>query len=399
MDAENKSREEYVVSDSDDSNDSLEIECDICDMDFTSVKSYEQHLKSKRHNKMLEKKKLKEKFKKPSELEDNNDHDDDDEEQEELEFSCNICEKMFNEFSQYKAHMKGQVHSKNLKRLKLKEKLKDMEELIGSFVENDDDDDELFEKSFAHCTACQKSFSGPENYYGHLRSAAHEKKRKQQVLLEKLKKDNPDVKSGNNEDDEYFCEMCDKFFTGLIPYFTHMESAIHRKELKRAKMAEDLKEFYIRDEDGEFVCKECERSFNDPVLLKIHLIKKDHEKKKIKSDIMALLSNHPEIIPIKPSEYSDEEGETSENDKDHYDFLICNICHLSFSGIRNAQEHVKSKKHLKVKQQRKELKALKKKLKRMNSNPENKSELPNLHSSEYSEMVSQAGNDIPNNAL
>ncbi|XP_035221335.1 zinc finger protein 346-like [Stegodyphus dumicola] len=400
MDAEKKSREEYVVSDSDDSNDSLEIECDVCDIDFKSVKSYEQHLKSKKHNKMLGKKKLKENFKKLNELEDNNEHDDENEEEEDSEYSCDICEKIFNEFSQYRAHMKGQVHSKNLKRLKLKEKLKDMEEFIDSFVKNYEDDDELLEKPFAHCTACQKSFSGPENYHQHLRSAAHEKKRKQQVLLEKLKKDNPDIKSEDNEDDEYFCEVCDKFFTGLIPYFTHMESAVHKKELKRAKIAEDLKEFYVRDdEDGKFVCKECKKPFSDPVSLKIHLLNKDHEKKKSKSDIMALLSSHPEIILVKSSEYSDEEGETSENDEEDYDFLICNICHLSFNGVRNAQEHVRSKKHLKVKQQRKELKALKRKLKMMNTNPENETELLNLHSSEHSKMVSQAGNDIPKNAL
>ncbi|XP_035221838.1 zinc finger protein 569-like [Stegodyphus dumicola] len=396
MDSEKEKRGKYVASDSDDSSDSLEIECDVCDMDFTSVKSYEQHLKSKKHYKMLGKKETKEKYKKLNKLKDDVNDDQD------SEFSCDVCEKVFSDFSQYKAHMKGRGHSKNLKKLKLKEKLKEVEGIVDKFVENEEDDnDELLEKPFAHCTACQKSFSGPENYHQHLRSSAHDKKSKQQALLEKWKKDSPDVKSEDNEEEEYFCEVCGKFFSGPIPYATHMESAIHKKEVKKAKVAEDLKEFYIREEeDGKFVCKECKRSFNDPIALKIHLRRNDHEKQKSKFDIMALLSAHPEIIPIKSSEYSDEDGETSANSKEVYDFLICNICHLSFNGVPSAQNHVKSKKHLKVKQQRKEIKALKRKLKKeMNSNIENGMEFLDSHNADNSEMVSGACNDIADNAL
>ncbi|KFM79325.1 Zinc finger protein 564, partial [Stegodyphus mimosarum] len=372
MDSEKEKSGKYVASDSDDSSDCLDIECEVCDMDFTSVKSYEQHLKSKKHNKMRGKKETKKKFKKLNKLKDDAKYSDDNDDQD-SEFNCDVCEKAFNEFSQYKAHMKGRGHSKNLKKLKLKEKLKGVEGIIDKFVENEEDDnDELLEKPFAHCNACQKSFSGPENYHQHLRTAAHEKKSKQQALLEKWKKNNPDVKSEDNEDEEYFCEVCGKFFSGPVPYATHMESAAHKKEVKKAKVAEDLKEFYVRDEEnGKFVCKECKRSFNDPVTLKIHLRRNDHEKQKSKFDIMALLSTHPEIIPVKSSEYSDEEDETSANSEEIYDFLICNICHLSFNGVSGAQDHVKSKKHLKVKQQRKEIKALKRKLKEMNSKPEN----------------------------
>ncbi|KFM79917.1 Zinc finger protein 346, partial [Stegodyphus mimosarum] len=397
MNAGKEKERDCIISDSDDSS-CIDIECDLCGMLFESVKSYEQHLKSKKHNKMLNKNKLKKELKKSDGLvkEDKNKEDDD----HDSEIHCSVCGKAFTEVSQYKSHLKGGVHSKNLKKQNLKEKLKDMEGVIDGNDENEGDDDGVLEKPYAHCAVCQKYFSGPEGYQQHLESATHEKKLKHQAILEKFKKNNPDeAKLVGDEDDGYLkCDVCGKFFSGHVPYSRHVESAVHKKEVKRRKVAEDLKDFYIHDAENEkFVCKECKRPFTDILALKIHLEINDHEKQKSKREIMNLLSSHSEIVPVKCSEYSvsDDEGEVDGEAKQDYDFLVCNICRLSFSGPASAQDHVRSKKHLRVKKEKEDMKALKNKLKKMRPNSENENAPRDKHSHD-TEMVSNSKADALN---
>ncbi|XP_035220172.1 zinc finger protein 346-like [Stegodyphus dumicola] len=400
MDAGKEKKRDCIISDSDDSS-CIDIECDLCGTLFESVKSYEQHLKSKKHNKMLNKNKLKKELKKPDELVDEANNKDDDDQDSEIH--CSVCGKAFNDLSQYKSHLKGGVHSKNLKKQKLKEKLKDMDGIIDGNVENEGDDDGVLEKPYAYCAACQKHFSGPESYQRHLKGTTHEKKLKHQAILEKFKKDNPDdAKLVDDEDDGYLkCDVCSKFFSGHVPYSIHVESAVHKKEVKRRKVAEDLKDFYIRDaENAKFVCKECKRPFSDILALKIHLEVNDHEKQKSKREIMNLLSSHSEIVPVKCLEnsVSDDEGEIDGDAKQDYDFLVCNICRLSFSGPASARDHVKSKKHLRMKKEKEDMKALKNKLKIMRPNYENENTSRDKHSDDTA-MISNSKADTADDAL
>lgn len=79
--------------------------------------------------------------------------------------------------------------------------------------------------SYGDCKVCQKVFSGPEPYKQHLESQAHKKK----VALQQ----NPTCVEGNLK-----CEPCNKAFSGPMPYAQHMSSETHKKKLQNIQYEE-----------------------------------------------------------------------------------------------------------------------------------------------------------------
>ncbi|GFS66570.1 uncharacterized protein NPIL_231261 [Nephila pilipes] len=344
--------DELFFTDSDD-DPFPEIECDLCSKQFPSVKMYEQHLNSKKHHQMLTKQRMMRKMKAPGK------EDDEEFEPESTEeLQCDVCEKTFSSHIPYVAHIKGSIHAKHLKQKRLKESLKDKPEVLA---ENETDEDDLFQKPYARCSMCSKVFYNPSNYQQHMRGAVHKKKVQNQKASDSLKH-HPEVE----DDDSLKCDICNKSFSGPVPYKMHLQCAVHENQIKRNKAMEKVRDFFEEDEEnGKMICKECKKPFTDPFALKLHLDSNSHERRSAKEIMVQFVAAHPEIVAMKSIENissGDESDENGSYEKGYY-FLVCKLCHVSFSGLENAKDHVQSKKHLKCKRDKKEMKLLKKKLK------------------------------------
>ncbi|GBN25920.1 hypothetical protein AVEN_83309-1 [Araneus ventricosus] len=347
-----------LFNDSDDDDSFPEIECDLCSKSFSSVKAYEQHLSGKKHHQMLSKKKLMKKIGPTNGEEDENiDPDPTD------ELQCDVCEKTFSGYKPYIAHMKGSIHAKTVKQQKLRESLKDKPEVLaenGDEAESEDDD--LLERPFARCSACKKVFYDPVSYQKHMTGSAHKKKMLQQRTLDSLKnelRDDPQV-----EDDEFFtkCDVCNKQFSGPVPFKIHLKSGVHESQVKRVQAMGKLKDFFLEDSTtGKMVCKECKKMFTDPFAFKLHLDNNSHEKENVKDKVLEFVASNPEIVAMKSVENISSEDESEQNagyEKGYY-FLVCKLCHMSFTGLESARDHVHSKKHVNAKDEKKKLKLLK----------------------------------------
>ncbi|CAL1273418.1 unnamed protein product [Larinioides sclopetarius] len=347
-----------LFNDSEDDDSFSDVECDLCAKSFSSVKAYEQHLSGKKHHQMLSKKKL---MKKTVPTNGEGDENIDPDFADDLQ--CDVCEKTFSGYKPYIAHMRGNIHAKNLKQQKLRESLKDKPEVL---TENDDElqsgDDDLLQKPFARCSACEKVLYDPTSYQKHMIGSAHKKKMLQQRTLDSLKdelKDDPLV-----EDDEFFtkCEVCNKQFSGPVPFKIHLQSSVHENQVKRVKAMEKLKDFFEEDSTtGKMACKECKKMFTDPFAFKLHLDNNSHEKQKVKDKVLEFVAANPEIVAMKSVENISSEDDSEEKagyEKGYY-FLVCKLCHKSFTGLESAGDHVQSKKHVKAKAEKKKLKLLK----------------------------------------
>lgn len=351
-----KISDDSILSDSDAS--LPDFECETCGVSYTDPKAYENHMLGKKHGKKVAEAKLRaqnEKSDKEAESEEDSD--------ESPEMQCEICDKHFTGYVSYAAHIKGTQHAKNVKKQKLKKQLDSMPEVIkNENDEEDSDDDGILPKPYAKCSTCQKEFGGPESFKMHVKSATHLKKVKQAKAMQELKKNEGEQSDG----EEVFskCEVCKKSFSGVTPYQIHMKSNVHKKNLEKKKIAEEIKEFSSNTDFSEgYVCKECKKAFTDPLAFKCHLQNNSHEKQKAKKALSEFLNAYPEIEYVTP--YDKEEGEvqSSGDEADPVYYLICKLCHFSFSGPESAQDHVKSKKHVTTKKEKKVKKLLKEKQK------------------------------------
>ncbi|KAF8767435.1 zinc finger protein 346-like [Argiope bruennichi] len=350
-----------LFNDSDDDDSFPEIECDLCSKSFSNIKAYEQHVNSKKHHQMLSKKKL---MKKIEPTEDEEDENVDPESTDELQ--CDVCEKTFSGYKPFVAHMRGGIHAKNMKKQKLKEFLKDKPEVLAkNDGEAESDDDDLLQKPFARCSVCEKVFYDPASYQKHMVGSTHKKKMTQQKTLDKLKnelRDDPQI-----EDEEFFtkCDICNKQFSGPVPYKIHLMSAVHENQMKRVRAMEKLKDFFLEDSTtGKMICKECKKMFTDPFAFKQHLDNNSHEKQKVKDKVLEFVAANPEIVAVKSVENitSEEDSEEKAGYEKGYYFLVCKLCHMSFTGLQSATDHVQSKKHVNARDEKKKIKLLKKRM-------------------------------------
>lgn len=71
------------------------------------------------------------------------------------------------------------------------------------------------------------------------------------------------------------CPMCNKYFTGAIPYFDHMNSKKHKKKQE----LHDSKIQKIHFKNGYFIpCEPCRKCFNSVLCYEQHLKSEKHFK-------------------------------------------------------------------------------------------------------------------------
>ncbi|KAG8192385.1 hypothetical protein JTE90_029110 [Oedothorax gibbosus] len=388
--------DKIILATTDSEEEGSDIECEPCSKIFSSVQVYKQHLNSKKHYKMVSKLKTMAKMgdaatkKKPT-YDPNHSADDSGDEQ----LYCDVCDKEMSGYKNYMAHLNGSIHTKNLKQQKLRDKIK----VMKGFDEDalDEVEDDTLQKPFARCSTCGTTFYGPESYQQHLKGANHKKKLRQLKIIESLKND--ETAAGNDMDVTYRCEACSKSFSGPVPYKMHLMSSVHQKELQRVKTEEELKDLFEKDEDSDkLVCKECKKAFPDAFSFKSHIANNSHGKQKVKDTLFDFVEANPDIVAVKSVQnVSDDEEDDNPNEKENFKngqyFLVCKLCHASFSGPESARDHLESKKHMKIKIERAQKKALKDKLKgKQNVKDRERS------ATAYSEKVNPAANSKPKRA-
>lgn len=336
-----------------------DIKCRTCDLNFLDIKTYNNHVKGKKHKRTVDQQRLISKLV-LSDKEKMDESESDDENADSNEMYCEVCDRYMSGYIPYMTHTKGNLHAKNVKKQKLKEKMRGMTEVLDKEYEEDGKNyDDVIERPFAHCSKCKKSFSGPEPFQMHLKSATHKKKVQQAEALEVLKMKHPDEAKSEDEDVFNKCSVCNKSFSGLVPYKIHMQSNTHQKNLEKMKLIEEIKEFYSIAESA-YICQGCNKKFTDPKNFKYHFTNNSHEKLKAKMALKEFLTSNPEIAFL--TSFRNDDDSNSENESDHSDkdyYLICKLCHVSFSGPESAEDHVKSKRHITLKKEKKLLKTSK----------------------------------------
>ncbi|XP_054714050.1 zinc finger protein 14-like [Uloborus diversus] len=330
------------------------MQCEDCGVDFVDVKSYEQHLKGKKHQKAINRMKAMSKVGKM--IAENGVSKSESDEENGSEIQCDVCQKSFSGHVPYYTHLKSNIHAKNLKKKKLQEQMKGLPEVLNHDDEKEesgkDDDDAIIPKPIAKCETCQKVFYGPESFHQHMKSSVHKKKIQQKAIVDTFNSQDKE-----NNENAFTCADCSKSFSGPIPYMIHLKSATHEKEVNKAQVASEIKEFCKETDDKHiFVCKECEKKFTDPFALKAHLASNDHEKQKAKKEILQFLSSHPEIMMVEPVENLD-----SDEEADDLFFFVCKVCKVSLTGPESAKLHVSSKNHVSTMKNRKIVAHLKQK--------------------------------------
>nr|XP_015920823.2 zinc finger protein 346 [Parasteatoda tepidariorum] len=77
------------------------------------------------------------------------------------------------------------------------------------------------------CNTCDKTFNGPLPYNEHLRSKAH-KRTEHAIKVMNVKVKNTDIVEHFGQ---YFCDICNIYCNGAVPYEQHQNSKAHRNKL------------------------------------------------------------------------------------------------------------------------------------------------------------------------
>lgn len=359
-----KKEDRILSSDSDDS--LFDAECSTCGVKLPDAKTYENHMQGKKHKKEVAKAKFLAKYEESEKKIEGSCDSEEEEDDDSKEIHCKICDMYISGHIPYMTHLKGSKHAKNVKKEKLKDKMKHMTEILDSGDNENASDDEILQKPFARCDLCQKEFSGPESLSKHMKSSLHKKMLRQSKTVEGLKaKYQSELKSDGEDDSFTNCKVCQKSFSGPVPFQIHMESKLHKKNLEKMKIAEEIKEFCSNVENvTAYVCKECKKTFTDPLAFKNHMKNNSHEKQKTKAALLDFLTSHPEIVFTAP--FGDQNAEKNGDTADQEYYLVCKICSAAFSGPESAQDHVKSKKHTSLIKEKNMLKLLKESEKKSN---------------------------------
>lgn len=229
-----------------------------------------------------------------------------------------------------------------------------------------------------------------------------EETEKESREVEKLPPDagtKPKPKTGSDEDSvdgsssdsdisdsEYICDVCDKKFSGFVPFKQHQKSKKHAKALlkkKREKKLQDKikggEEVVLEDEEHLFfikkpvaVCKPCNKQFGDTEAYHLHLVSSAHKQKVIQSSILDKVREDGKInVDLLKELYKnkkttdnaddlleDAEGRIASLDDENADVFECEDCEKSFSGLIPYTQHLVSKTHAKTIEKKKRLEKL-----------------------------------------
>ncbi|GIX83373.1 c2H2-type domain-containing protein [Caerostris darwini] len=238
-----------------------------------------------------------------------------------FEFRCDPCSKTFSGIKPLRQHEKG---SKHLRKIRQKLKEKEVANKLEESIQEDYDEDILLQPPFAICKTCKKEFMSPESFHQHLKSVKHAKKIAAAKLLESLKNEDglQKLKEKYKKTRKTKClKGSEHFAEGASGSSFHYSSDDSSNE----DMIADTQEFE---------CQECEKVFSGVNPWYQHLISKSHEKKLKQKELMNQLRDDAKVTVT--------EGSPLEED-----VLVCDLCHVAFSGPENASTHIKSKKHAK----------------------------------------------------
>ncbi|GBM01165.1 hypothetical protein AVEN_27261-1 [Araneus ventricosus] len=370
--------------------------CKVCKIPFSDIFAYAEHLESKQHMKGVMKKKYGEKYlaakakldekdleeeiktpvkilsvskeiskpvkevsnviEKPvrdlcSSAKDSSNSDDNSDDDE--VYTCEVCKKVCTGLLTYQLHLQGKKHQKNVKKVTLLKEMKE-QKLIPE-VNDEPKEETLFDRLFPQlrhvspnleCKVCKKKCLGPEAYKQHCRSESHKKKVAIEELLKGMETEGLSPAKDQNDDSTpvAHCDLCNKGFSGPLPFMQHMKSTAHLKQARHLQELGKIKNLIIsKEEDSKFKCKECGKMFSGPVPFNAHLKSSAHGKMKKKTALMDNLEKkHPELIKTLAAQNSDE------SDEDDSVLLGCKVCHMVFSGPEAANDHFTSSKHKKA---------------------------------------------------
>lgn len=341
------------------------FKCKVCQVGFTGIEPYEQHINSSKHKKKVQKETMKQKYgpkylaalqsqETGSEpvvetVDGTNDNDAE-------VIRCDVCNKICTGLVSYKLHITGKSHQKQLRKQNCIEKLQENSSLNEK--EQEVQDTSVYNvmphiKPFAQCDTCEKKFSGPEGYQDHLSSASHKRKLEMAKLTEKLTGESEMSASTKPQDFFARCQTCEKNFSGPVPYQQHLISEAHQKKLKKLDLVQEMKSLSAKDgQEDTFQCKDCGRYFQIPEEFKQHLNSTYHNRKKIRQQMIEKLqTEYPEVEVQTVASSHDDHYENQVQLQDDGIILICTICHKSFSGPETAISHFSSQKHARAKKQ------------------------------------------------
>ncbi|XP_015915935.1 zinc finger protein 346 [Parasteatoda tepidariorum] len=371
-----------------------DFKCKICQMTFSDIYAYTDHLESKQHVKGIMKQKYGQKYLEAKEMleekhsknniessengsieEKTNTHesekDDDSDTDEDDVYTCDVCEKICTGLINYKLHLSGNKHLKKLKQIKTMKELKEKQMIPNGYKAPDTDllsqimSKNVYASSDLMCEICNVKCTGPEVFKQHCKGEAHKKKEVKLRLKKEMEADGmPANTSREDFEDTYSCDVCSKAFTGILPYKQHLESTTHLKQKRKNQSLEKVKDLCITSSsNAKLRCKECNKTFTGPAPFEDHLKSSSHGKLKKKKNLYEELEkNYPEML--KTSIRDDSESEDSDGE------IVkpaCGICNMIFSGPEVALEHFSSEKHTKALKKKKRIDKNKRDKKAQNS--------------------------------
>lgn len=210
--------------------------CITCGISCSGIVPYQQHMKSEKHLKKDQAKQLSEYSISSSETVDGegnvtpvytpND------------FRCSPCDKQFTGIVPYEQHINSTVHKKKQQKIDLQSALESGELGIprsnvpvekktcsSSSVQDASnlEDNSVCMETLFRCDLCEKDFASQATRDLHLLSSAHASE-----------------KEAFSSEDGYSCAVCNKRFTGSIPFGQHMSSFVHQKNVKKAELLSSM---------------------------------------------------------------------------------------------------------------------------------------------------------------
>ena len=243
------------------------LECEDCEKKFSGIESWEQHIKSQKHQKKVLLRVSLTKISSRSSVTLTSASS------TSSVFECTICFISCNSQVSLEEHLKSKSHEKAVAASKNGVKTTFDVKSVPKL----------------ECIPCQKTFSGQESLEEHLKSSKHQKKVWPITPSESLKKDNVKTASapvstvvmsnGTKVDQQYDCNICQISCSGPESYKQHIESNKHKKKVAPEAA---INGGQTTSSSGTFKCSICNIECSGEQNFKQHENSDKHKKKLLK---------------------------------------------------------------------------------------------------------------------
>lgn len=301
------------------------MNCKPCMKSFTGLKPYTQHIQSDKHKRKVISSSL-------MGLSD--------------QIECILCNISFDSAQNYHIHSLTVDHVNNMSKDRNDALNNLIVNSVSSSAENNDtssEDQTLIPNDetdstlsavrnsatslFSECKICNKKFSGPVPYTAHITSAAH--KKKAEVGNGVLDAEGATENASNT----FSCKLCKKVFTGPYPHQQHLISAAHKKVEVKSNLGSEATE----NASEKYTCEPCKKEFTGQIPYDQHLISKVHKNKLKLIKICG---------PVKESNESDSDSACDSNESKKNPFF-CMFCNIKCSGLIPYKQHLEGDNHAK----------------------------------------------------